>query len=207
MSGSTVTRRALRASIVALCAALALAVVGCDTPAATQRPSPSLVVLDFTPLPSAPPEPGAPSAAPTLVSWPVGWDVAFCEMFSEAVVAQEVIVDVERAMDEGATADALGLARELGITATIATLLLDDLPAWDIGAQPMAELRSLLDLDIQASAEYETHLDNGGRAALRRARALRRAVEAAVPVVNEELALLAQAGLACPGQPLQLESP
>lgn len=209
MRKSPSSRPARRAVLVVLWAAiLVTGAYGCLEPTTSPRPSPSLIELDFTPPPTTSP-PSSPGGSPgrTLVSWPIGWDVAFCGALTEAVIAQELVIDVERAIDEDADRDAMGLARELALVATGASQLLADLPEWDGGGEVVAGLAALMDLGVRAGAEYETHLDNNRRPPLRRARALRREIGDAVPQVNEQLQALADAGLACPGTPLQLESP
>ncbi len=196
----------LRAWVLAVCAAIV--VVACAEPAGTARPSTSLIPLDFTPQPTISPAPvptGSPG--PTMLRWPAGWDVAFCAMLGEAVIAQELVVDVERAMDEGANRDARQLARELGETALGAATLLEALPDWDGGQDALLELGALLDLDSRAGPEYESYLVDGKRGALRRARDLRREIETSVPRANEQLDLLTEMGMSCPDTTLVLESP
>jgi hypothetical protein len=189
--------------------ALAVLVVGCGGPTGTPRPSASLEELEFTPRPSTTATPSAaPTSGPSVAApWPVGWDVAFCQMFNEAVVAQQLIVDVERALDEGVVRDARLLAEELGLTAAAARALLLALSEWDDAAAATGAIAALLDVDIQASAEYATYFSEDKRAALRRARDLRRQNAAQVPAANDELATVAAAGVECPGTPLVLESP
>jgi hypothetical protein len=197
-----------RVLCIALCVALVAVVVGCTEPTGSPRPSPSLIELDFTPPPTTAP-PVSPGGSPgqTLVSWPIGWDVAFCRAMTEVVIAQELVVDIERAIDDDARREALGLARELVLVAGGATQLLADVPDWAASDDAVASLTGLMDLGGRAAAEYERYLDDGPRRALRRARNLRRENADAVPVVNEQLQPLADAGLACPGTPLEVESP
>jgi len=196
-----------RLTVAALaCLALLLAAVACDTPAGTPRPSPSLIVLQFTPQPSRSASPTS-SAAATFASWPIGWDVAFCEMFSDAIIAQQLIVDVERALDEDNRHDARLLADELTLTATHVTELLAELPDWSTAADADAGIATLMDLGARAGREYHDYFANDKRAALRRARHLRRQNADQVPPINDELEALADRGLACPGANLVLESP
>ena len=202
--------RPARHAILAVLAAVLVVVgaSGCEEPTGSPRPNPSLVELDFTPPPaSGPPSSPGGSPRPTLVSWPIGWDVAFCQAMTEADVALELVVDIERAMNEDAQGDALGLARELTVVASGAGQMLADVPDWETGDQVVAGLTALMDLGARAGAEYETYLDNDRRRVLRRARALRREIADAVPPVNEQLQALANVGLACPGTELELESP
>ncbi len=191
-----------------------LLIAACGGTSGSPRPSPSLVELDFTPQPTAtgtPSAPGSPSpsASPRAsgAERPEGFDAAFCTMFAEARIAQELIVDIERALDEGATRDARGLARELRQVAQNATVLIDEIPTWDEAAEALLGVATLLDLGDRAAAEYDVYLAEDLRAALRRARGLRRDNGDAVPETNRALDALVEAGLACPDGPLTLESP
>lgn len=191
---------------VLACVGVFAGTLACAAPLATPRPSPSLLILQFTPRPSlstAPP----PTASPASVDWPIGWDVGFCEMFDEAIIAQQLVVDVERAMAEGNTHDARLLADELTLTADHATELLGALPSWPQAESAVVGIAVLMDLGSRAGTEYHSWFNDGKRAALRRARALRGENGSKVPVVNEDLQALADAGLTCPGTSLSLESP
>ena len=64
-----------------------------------------------------------------------------------------------------------------------------------------------MDLGTRAGNEYHDYFANDRRAALRRARDLRRDDAAAVPAANDALQALAAVGLSCPGADLALESP
>jgi hypothetical protein len=198
-----------RSALLALVAALLVlgTAVGCESSRATPRPSPSLVIVDFTPRPSGSLTP-SPSALPSLTaSWPIGWDVEFCQMFNEAVIAQQLLVDIERARDEGDDRDARLLADELIAEASFATDLLNGLSPWVEAESASVGIAALLDLGGRSAAEYHTFFANDKRAPLRRARTLRAENGAQVPGVNENLAALAGAGLSCPGNPLVLEAP
>jgi hypothetical protein len=195
------------AGLAALVAALIAA--ACGGPTTSPRPSPSLIDLEFTPLPTtsaSSPSPSA-SAAPSGEARPDGWDAAFCAMFAEARIAQELLVDIERALDEGNVRDARGLARELRQVAQNATVLIDEIPAWDEAGDVLLDIATLLDLGGQAAVEYDTYLGEDSRPALRRARGLGRENGQAVPGTNAELEDLAAAGVECPDGPLGLESP
>ncbi len=195
-------------SVLALCLSGAIA-LACGGPTGTPRPSPSLVELDFTPQPTATVRESA-SSAPTASrapTWPDGWDTAFCTMLTDAVIAQELVVDIERALDEEALRDARGLSRELTATAIAASTSMEDIPDWDDGEELLSDIAALMTLDALIGEEYETYLRDDSRGALRRARNLRRENQAAVPGINTELESLANAGLSCPGVTLQLESP
>ena len=194
------------ASLVALAAVVAIGVIACDEPRSSLRPSASLLEVEFTPRATL--EPGSsvePSEAPTFLSLPVGWDNTFCAVFADTVVAQELVIDVERALDEANLRDARGLARELREITTDASTLLADLADWDPGAPAALELAALIDLGGRAGAEYGTFFADDSRAALRRARTLRREIGDATPAANEEFAALAALGITCEGTPLALE--
>jgi len=198
--------RPLSALLSALAAVVAVGIIACDEPRSSLRPSASLLEVEFTPRASA--DPGStdePTAAPTFISLPVGWDNAFCAVFADAVVAQELVIDIERALDEENLRDARGLARELREIAADATTLLADVPEWDPGAPATLELAALIDLGGRAGEEYGTFFTDESRAALRRARNLRREIGNSTPAANDEFATLADLGISCAGIPLQLE--
>lgn len=187
----------------------AVLIAACGGPSTSPRPSPSLVELEFTPLPTSSGSSPGPSAsvAPSGAARPDGWDAAFCAMFAEARVAQELLVDIERALDEGASRDARGLARELSQVAQSATVLIDEIPTWDDADDMLLDVAGLLDLGGQAAAEYDAYLSDDLRAALRRARSLGRENGQVVPTANAALEALASGGVECPDGPLVLESP
>lgn len=195
-------------TVLAVCL-IGAVTVACSEPTGSPRPSPSLVELDFTPQPTATilvsPTPSA--SASTASSWPDGWDTAFCATLTDVVISQELVVDIERAIDEEAMRDARGLARELTPTAITASASIEDIPAWDDDDELLTEIAALMTLNALMGEEYETYLRDDARGALRRARSLRRENEAAVPGVNTELESLADAELSCPGVALELESP
>ena len=186
--------------------ALVAGVAACDAPARSPRPSASLIVLDFTPPPSAT---NGASASPgtSQGGWPLGWDASFCAMFVQAVDAQQLLVDVERALDEGANRDARLLADELIQSASAATDAIAGLPDWSDGAATVIAIAGLMDLGERAGAEYHAWFANGRKAALRRARDLRSENGSQVTAANNGLADLADAGLACLDVPLILEAP
>jgi hypothetical protein len=128
-------------------------------------------------------------------------------MFGEAVIAQQLIVDVQRALDEGSTRDAKGLAHELSDTATHAAQLLEALPAWAAGQAATVAIATLLNFGSRAGDAYSSYFAHGAASDLRQARNLRRQDGNSVPIANDELAQLAAAGLRCGDTALQLESP
>ena len=192
--------------VVPLCGVVMIA---CGGPTTSPRPSPSLIDLDFTPQPTTSLSSPGPSASTiaSQVARPDGWDEAFCSMFTEARIAQELLVDIERALDEGDTRDARGLARELRQVAQDATVLIDEIPDWDGSADVLLDIATLLDLGGQAAAEYDTYLGDDSRPALRRARGLGRENAETVPGANSGLEDLTAAGVECPDGRLILESP
>jgi hypothetical protein len=188
---------------------LGLLLAGCGATTSSPLPSPSLVYLSFSPLPAetAPASTFAPPSATLVNSWPPGWDAAFCAMFDNAVNAQQVIVDVERAITAKATKDAKGLAGDLTTLSTKATQQIDAMPDWAPSSQALSDIGGLMDYGTQAAAKYTKYFQNDNSATLKKARQLRRQDAAAVPATNSDLALLAETGLVCPKHALQLESP
>lgn len=197
----------LRTYLLAVIVAASVA-IGCTEPGPTVRPSAS---PQGTSAPSSPV--GAATVGPsrtpsaTLTVWPQGWDRAFCAAFAEVVIAQELAVDIERHMAEDATEDASALAVELSTTAPAATELLNAVPAWPPGQDALGEMTSLMDAGRRAAEQYVRYLTENRRKALTRARELRDAIRDTVPAANTALALLAEEGLSCRGQQLELESP
>ncbi|HUP83478.1 MAG TPA: hypothetical protein VM284_04730 [Candidatus Limnocylindria bacterium] len=185
---------------------LAAGVAACDGPARTARPSPSLIVLDFSPRPSGT---ATASATPgtSVAGWPLGWDASFCAMFRQAVDAQQLLVDVERAMDEGDDHDARLLADELTQSANGAEDAIATLPEWSGATPTLVSIAGLMDLGSRAGTEYHAWFADGKRVALRRARDLRTENGTQVPSANVGLEHLADAGLACQDTPLVLEAP
>jgi hypothetical protein len=165
-----------------------------------------LVEIDFTPPPS--PASGSseePTVEPTFISLPVGWDNAFCAVFADVQVAQELVNDVQRALDEEAIRDARALATELrDITADAATLMAD-LPDWDPAADANLEISAMIDLGSRAGTEYGDYFTTEERGALRRARNLRRDIANNTPATNVRLGELAELGISCEGLELRLE--
>ena len=182
--------------------------VGCTEPGPTVRPtgSPAGTGAPSSPDGAATPRPGRTQSA-TLSVWPQGWDASFCAAFIEVVIAQELAVDIERALDEDARGDARALAAELTTTAPAAAELLAAVPAWQPGQDALGEMTSLMDAGRRAGEQYLRYLTGNRRRALTRARELRDAIRDTVPAANTALALLAEEGLSCPGHSLELESP
>lgn len=197
-----------RLMLVSTLVVLAALVAGaCDEPRSSARPSASLLDVEFTPQPTR--SAGSseePTEAPSFISLPVGWDNAFCGVFADTVVAQELVIDVERALDEENFRDARGLARDLRDITADATTLLADLPDWEPGAQATLEIAALIDLGGRAGTEYGAYFADDARA-LRRARTLRREILDSTPAANDALAGLANLGIVCEDLPLVLEVP
>lgn len=195
--------------LVVLLGSLALLLAACESAPSSPLPSPSLITLSFSPIPmeTAPVTAQASPSGTLTGGWPPGWDVAFCAMFANAIDAQQLIVDVERALSDNARKDAKGLARDLNDSATQATDQIAALPAWSTADQALAEVGKLMDYGTRAAAQYTKYFKDGTKSALRQARSLRRKDGAEVPAANSALTVLADAGLVCPGHALQLESP
>jgi hypothetical protein len=140
------------------------------------------------------------------VSIPVGWENAFCGILADAVVAQELVIDIERALNEEAVRDARGLTRELRDITADAIGLLAQVPAWDTGADAIARLGVMVDLASKAAEQYDIALDQQSSGALRRARGFRRDIGRETNATNESLANIASVGIACDGTPMQLET-
>jgi hypothetical protein len=213
MKPLTVPGQARALAIVAALLVAAIVVTACGgQTTATIRPSASLLEVEFTQRPTrTPPSSSAtgtvapPTAEPTFLDLPVGWDDAFCQVFGVTVIAQELIIDIERAIEEENVRDARGLSRDLRDTAEEATVLLADVSDWDPAADAKLELTTLIDLYTRAAAEYVTTYAEESRPALRRARALRKQVQQATPAANEAFADLAGMGIECGDLALQLE--
>jgi hypothetical protein len=210
---SPVRRRRLRipqAAVAWLSIVLVVFAAGCGGATGSPGPSASLVLLDFTPpptgaLPSIRPQ-KTPGHTAATGSWPVGWDVAFCTAFTDFTVAHELIIDIERAIDEDARDDAAGLAGELGQTVPIAQNELNRMSEWETATELRTELLAMLDLDGQAATAYRSYFNDEVRSALRQARQLRNQVGKQVSDANDQLQVLANLGLGCPGTELRLES-
>jgi len=185
-------------------------VLACGGTTSTARPSASLVTLDFTPLPtSALPSPSAtrtPARSTLPASWPVGWDVSFCTAFADLTVAHQLVIDIERAIADESPTDAQGLSNELAQTAPVAGNEVTNLKDWAPAADLKTSLMALLDLDTQAAAAYQSYFNDGVKSALHAARQLRNQVSRQVAPINEQLQLLADTGLSCPGADLALET-
>jgi hypothetical protein len=194
-------------SLVALAICVAVASAACDAGRSSPRPSASLLDVEFTPQPATTPEStDEPSAEPTFISLPVGWDNAFCAVFADAVDGQQLVIDVERAIGEENFRDARGLARDLREVSADGTTLLADVPEWDQGKPALDSITELIALHVQAGDAYGSALGNNPpRNALRDARRLRRQIGTKTPAVNDALADLAALGIACEGYDLQLE--
>ncbi len=184
--------------------------LACSSSSPTSRPSASLAIVDFTPLPTV----ALPSLAPTRSpahttlngSWPVGWDVSFCTAFADATVAHQLVIDIERAIADENRTDAQGLANELAQTAPIATTEVTRMKDWEPAAQLKTDMTAMLDLDLQAAVAYQSYFNDDVKPALKQARQLRNQVGKQVDSANTELQSLADMGLACPGTDLKFET-
>jgi hypothetical protein len=185
---------------------LAIVAVGCDSPRSSLRPSASLLEVEFTPQPTQTAESSdEPSDEPTFLSLPVGWDDAFCGVFADAVDAQELVIDIERAIAEENARDARGLARDLRNVTADATALLAEVPVWEPGQPATDAIAELIALGAQAGEAYGRGFNDESRDAIRDARRLRRQIANKTPAANEALAELSAAGISCEGYDLKLE--
>jgi hypothetical protein len=188
---------------------VAVFAVACETPRGTARPSASLVELDFTPIPTREPAQSQPAdSSPTPISgvWPVGWDVAFCTGLTDTIVTHELVIDIQRALEDDVRDDAIGLTQELSETLPIATAAVARIRDWEPAAQVKADLTAMLELHAATATAYQAWFDEGGRQLNRAARQARNQVARAVPDTNDHLAELADLGLSCPGTSLALEA-
>jgi hypothetical protein len=194
---------------LAVCLGIAIAAfaVACESPRGTARPSASLVELDFTPIPTGEPSQSPADSSPTPISgvWPVGWDVAFCTGLTDTIVTHELVIDIQRALEDDARDDAIGLTQELSETLPIATAAVARIRDWEPATQVKADLTAMLELHSATAAAYQAWFDEGGRQLNRAARQARNQVARAVPDTNDHLAELADLGLSCPGTSLALE--
>jgi hypothetical protein len=205
------TRSNRRRSASALClvaAVISAVVLGCDEPRSSARPSASLLEIDVSrpPSTSAADASATPAAQSTFVSIPVGWDNSFCGILADVVLAQELVIDIERALNDEAVRDARGLTRELRDITADASGLLAQVPAWDTGADAIQRLGVMVDLGSRAGEQYDIALDQQSASALRRARSLRREIGRETAATNEALANIANVGIACEGTAMQLET-
>ena len=197
--------------LILLAAAVLLTSVACESARSTLRPSASLIEIDFTPPPSRTARPSAteptePTAQPSFVEIPVGWDDEFCAVYANVVDAHELVIDVERALAEENLRDARGLARDLQDVTADSTALLTELPTWEAASDATLEVATLTDLASRAAAEYVAYFNEEARS-LRRARGLRQEALGRAPAANDELAELWELGIDCGDLPLELEIP
>lgn len=182
-----------------------LAACASDTPGPSPTPSPRVTATagasQSTQSPTAPP-------TASVQPWPTGWDASFCVAYADIVVAQELARDIGRAIDDEATDDAIGLTHELATTVTQVRTELADVPVW-AGAEPaLNAIDTLLDTDEQLVTYYLRYLEQGRDPAHQRAIETEATLrDVAVPAVEDALANLAGAGLACPGQNFTLDKP
>ena len=179
---------------------LAAGTLGCELPTSSDRPSPSLIDLPFTPIPSASASSSEapPSAEPTEAAWPPGWNTAFCTAFADATVAHQLVIDVERAIQDSAPEDARALSHELTQTASLAGDEVDGLRTWDPAADVKADLAALLVLDAQVGGSYSAYFKDAHKSDLKAARQTRKQVRKAVAPANEHLAALTEMVSAVP---------
>lgn len=161
-----------------------------------------------SPAASGTPGPTAPgSASPVGEPWPAGWQSAFCALFAETVVMQELAVDVGRALDDDADAEAEALNGELALAATSVREQLGGLPPWEAAAPFERQMVDLLHLADEMATRYARHFQTGRQAPLNAAVAAGGQMNEVVPRVLNRLDVLIEAGLACPGVDFSLETP
>jgi len=201
-------RRAALPALLALSVALPLACSGGQGPTLTPPSLPETSPLPTTSGPAGTPTIAPRSPTPGAAPWPDGWDLAFCPLFEEVVIAQELARDVGRAYDEDDRDDATALAHELGTTVERAREQLALLPDWTDAAGFEEQLVVLLEQDERLVTYWLRHLEEDREPALGRARDIAAALrETYVPAVQSELVELADRGVVCPGQELTLETP
>jgi hypothetical protein len=195
-----------RSVLTCLAVVIAVTAIGCTEPRSSARPSSSLLEVEFTPRePSlGPDETDDATEEPTFVAIPVGWDNAFCAIFADVAVGQELVVDIQRAIDEENPRDAKGLARDLRDITADGVALMEGLAEWEDAADATRQVTTMLDLHGRAATEYLAYF-NEETTTLRRARNLRRQISRATPAANEVFAELETLGIACDEQPLKIE--
>ena len=176
------------------------------------RPTPSRSPGGSSPTTSAGPSGAATDTAgaigtPFVAPWPSGWDSGFCPIFAEMVVMQELAVDVGRALDDGARAEARALNTELGQAATSVRSALGELPPWEAAEPLEARIVALLDLADEMALRYGRHFENNRPAPRNAAREAGGRMNDVVPDLLDRLILLEEAGLACAGLDFSLEVP
>ncbi|HUG47082.1 MAG TPA: hypothetical protein VMP67_01585 [Candidatus Limnocylindria bacterium] len=195
-----------RSALTSVGGLLALAMLAACSEAAapTLRPSPS-------PTASLPPATSAPTLRatprPTPPPWPQGWDEAFCTAFGELTVAQELVVDIPRALADEAPEDALLLARELRTAATEGRELVTGVPEWEEALETLTALDLLADIGGRIGRQYVRFLEENRPAARARAEELSEEMGPVVEEANATLEQLASLGLDCSPYDLRLESP
>src|SRR6187397_3112846 len=196
----------MRAVLTALAIVVAVTAIGCTEPSSSARPSSSLLEVEFTPRGPTPGPDESEEAAeePSFVTIPVGWDDSFCAIFADVAVGQELVIDIERAIEEENPKDAKGLARDLREITADGVGLMEGLPAWEDAADATAQVAALLDLYGTAATEYLAYF-NEETGTLRRARNVRRQISRSTDGANEKFAELETLGIECTDQPLVIE--
>lgn len=128
-------------------------------------------------------------------------------MFTQAVDAQQLLVDVQLDIQDGRSDEAKVLADELTQTANSARDASGTITDWSDGNATVVAIVGLMDLASRAGIEYQSWFADGKQAALRRAKDLRLQNGAQVPDANSDLAALADKGISCQDTPLVLEAP
>lgn len=191
-----------------------LLVAACGSGGGNGTPTPTRPAGTVNPSPiggtSSPPgttvSPG-PIGTPFASPWPRGWDSDFCDLFADVVVMQELAVDIGRALEDEARADARGLTRELAETATSVREQLGELPSWEAAAPLENQLGELVDLAERMATRYERHFATNRRNPLNAAREAGGQMNEVVAEVLDRLRTLEEDGLSCPEVDFELETP
>jgi hypothetical protein len=205
LSGRARQRR-LAAVITPLLAAV-IALAGCGGPGATASRSPSSSVSAGASTPAGSIPSSDPIGTPFTPPWPAGWNDAFCGMFGEMVVMQELAVDIGRALAEDDRDDALALTRELAGSAAAVREQLAALPVWATAGPLGEDIVALLDLADEMALRYERYLAQNRNPARGLAEAAAEQMGEVVPDLLDKLILLSEMGLACAGLTFNLETP
>jgi hypothetical protein len=173
------------------------------TPNVTPRPS-----TRATPTGGSATERPTPTNIQSAPPWTADWQAAFCEGFSEVVIAQQVARDIGRSIEADDRRNAIGLAHELQRTVSELDTALGGLPSWTGATDLVSAVNTMLEQDASLATYYLRYLEEDRTAARDRAQQVERTLrEEAIPAVVAAVAPLVELGLSCPDTPLELESP
>jgi hypothetical protein len=144
----------------------------------------------------------------TDAPWTAEWQDAFCAVFEEVVIAQQVARDIGRSVAAEDPDNASGLARELEASVTDIGTQLAGLPAWPGSKAVVTAVTAMLEQDASLATYYLRFLDEDRAPALDRAHEVEGTLrEGAIPAVSAAIGALVGQGLTCPNTALDLESP